>query len=234
MHTSSGFFFATEPPFGADSASPTTYSVSDRIVAFTPAPTPRSPFSVLTTTYTQVHTVFRNRTSHKVRAASARPTIYSVSDNIEAFTPAPTPRSRCSLSHTHKFRFFFRNRTTLWTDSASPTTYSVSDSIVAFTLAPTPRSRCSLLPTHNIHTLTLPTPTLLGESSRSRTLRSFGFKSLARLTRSRASGVTTRPATRLTVFFYPRNSVCVRRLDPSVLTFSLSLYRHQIICHDSL
>ena len=49
MHTSSWVFFANVPPFGAAPASPTTYSVSDIIVAFTRAPTPRSPSSALST-----------------------------------------------------------------------------------------------------------------------------------------------------------------------------------------
>ena len=108
-------------------------------------------------------------------------------------TPAPTPRSRSSLSHARKFMGFFRNRTDLAAASASPTTYSVSDSIVPFIPAPTPRSRCSRSHTHSIHTPTLPTPTFL----------SFTWTQvlwfLARLTWSRASGVTTRPATRITI-----------------------------------
>ena len=94
-------------------------------------------------------------------AASASPTTYSVSDSIVAFTPAPTPRSRCSLSHAHKFMVFFSQTYRPLTASVNPTTYSVSHSIVSFTPAPTPRSRCSLLPTHSIHTPTLPTTTLL-------------------------------------------------------------------------
>ena len=53
-----------------------------------------------------------------------------------------------SLSHTHKFMVFFRNRTSLPAVSANPTTYSVSDTIVAFTPAPTPHSHSSLSHTH--------------------------------------------------------------------------------------
>jgi hypothetical protein len=62
-----------------------------------------------------------------------------------------SPCSRYSLSYTHKFMGFFRNRTALAAASASPTIYSVSDrtdSIVALTPAPTPRSRCSLSHRH--------------------------------------------------------------------------------------
>ena len=87
-------FFRNRTALRAASASPTTYSVSDSIVAFTPAPTPRSRCSL-----SQAHkfmVLFRKRTA--LRASSASPTTYSVSDSIVAFTPAPTPRSRCSLS----------------------------------------------------------------------------------------------------------------------------------------
>ena len=132
-----------------------------------------------------------------LRAASASPTTYSVSDSIVAFTPAPTPRSRCSLLNAHNFMGFCCNLSALRAASANPTTYSVSDNIVAFTPAPTPHSRCLLLPTHIIHIPTLPnlsTPTLL----------TFTYTQvlwfLVRLTRPRASGVTTRLATRLTIF----------------------------------
>ncbi len=64
------------------SVSPTTYSVSDIIVTFTPAPTPHSRFSSSNTH--KFMFFFRNRTS--LRAVSARPTTYSVSDRIVAFT----------------------------------------------------------------------------------------------------------------------------------------------------
>jgi hypothetical protein len=126
---------------------------------------------------------FRNRTT--LATASAIPTTYSVSDSIVAFTPTPTPRSHCSLSHTHKFIGFFHNRTALVAASVNPTTYSVSDNIVAFTLAPTPRSRCSLSHTHSIHTHTLPTSTLLTFTCTQVLLF------LTCLTWSRVSGVTT-------------------------------------------
>ena len=116
---------------------------------------------------------------------------------------APNPRSRCSLSHAHKFMGFFGNRTALAAASASPTTYSVSDSIVAFTPAPTPRSRCSLSHTHSIHTPTLPTSTLLTFTC----TQVLWF--LARLTRPRASGVTTRHAPRLTII-PTRGTQCLR------------------------
>ena len=46
----------------------------------------------------------------------------------------------------------------------------------------------------------------------------------------RPSGVSTRPATRLTIIS-TRVTQCIRRsLDPSVLTFSLTLYRLTSIC----
>jgi len=38
---------------------------------------------------------------HTLPTDSVSPTTYSVSDNIVAFTPAPTPWSRSSLSHEH-------------------------------------------------------------------------------------------------------------------------------------
>ncbi len=63
---------------------------------------------------------FHNRTT--LREGSTSPMTCSVSDGIVAFTPAPNPRSRCSLSHEHKFRVFFRNRTVLWVSSVIPTT----------------------------------------------------------------------------------------------------------------
>ncbi len=120
------------------------------------------------------------------------PTTYSVSDSIVAFTLTPTPRSRYLLSHPHKF-MGFRNRTTLPAASEIPTTYSVSDIIVTFTLTPTPRSHCSLSHTHRIHTPILPTSTIL----------TFTYTQvlwfLACLTRSRVSGVTTRPGPSLTI-----------------------------------
>ena len=135
---------------------------------------------------------FRNPTS--LWSPSESPTTYSVSDIIVPFTPAHTPRSRYALSHAHKFMGFFRNPTDLWAVSTTPTTYSVSDSKVSFTPAPTPRSHCSLLPTYNIHTPTLPTPTLLTFTC----TQVLWF--LPCLTRTRASVVTTRPTTRVTVF----------------------------------
>jgi hypothetical protein len=54
-------------------------------------------------------------------ADSARPIHYSTSDSRIAFTPAPTPCSRSSLSHAHRFMGFFRNRNfALAADSARP------------------------------------------------------------------------------------------------------------------
>ena len=183
------------------SVSPTTYSVSDSIVTFTPAPTPHSRWS-LSDTHKFIGFFF-NRTTHKfigffhnrtsLQTSYVRPTTYSVSDIIVTFTPAPTPHSRWSISYTHKFMGFFFKRTTLQTASVSPTTHSVSDNIVTFKLSSTPHSHWSLSPTHSIHTPTLSTPTLLTFTC-TQVLRF-----LPRLTRSRTSGVTTRPDTRLTV-----------------------------------
>ena len=76
---------------------------------------------------------------------------------------------------------------------------------------------------HSIHTPTLPTPTLLTFTC----TQVLWF--LPCLTRSRASSVTTRPATTTYRFFYPHNPVYERRLDPSVSVFSLSLYRQPFI-----
>ena len=101
---------------------------------------------------------FCNRTV--LRAVSVRPTTYRVSDSLVVFTPVPTPHSRSSLSHPHKFMGFFpNNRTVLRGGSPNLTTYSVSDNTVTFTLEPTPRSSCSIFPTHIIHTPTLPMST---------------------------------------------------------------------------
>ena len=131
----------------------------------------------------------RNRIT--LATASVHFTTYSVSDSIVPFTPA---HSHWHPPHTHDPRYrihtsslvFLHNRTDLTTTSVSPTTYSVSDIIVAFTLAPTPHSRF-------IHTPTHPTSTLLTFTCTQ--VRWF----LSCLTRSRSSGVTTRPATSLTI-----------------------------------
>ena len=119
-------FFRNRTTLRATSVRPTTHSVSDSIVAFTPAPTPRSHWSLSHTH--KFMGFFCNRTS--LRTSSASPTTHSVSDSIVSFTSVPTPRSHWSLSHVHKFMGFFRNRTTLRVASASPTTYSVSDIIL--------------------------------------------------------------------------------------------------------
>ncbi len=73
---------------------PTTYSVSDSIVSFTPAPTPHSHCSISDTH--KFMGFFHNRTT--LRTSSATPTTYSVSDRITTFTLAPT--------HTHSVRYF--------------------------------------------------------------------------------------------------------------------------------
>ncbi len=53
---------------------------------------------------------------------------YSVSDGTVAFTPAPTPCSRSSLSHPHRIMFFFQNRNfALEADSENLMTYIVSE-----------------------------------------------------------------------------------------------------------
>ncbi len=88
------------------------------------------------------------------RAPCVSPLIPSESDTSLEHTHPMTmsshssPCSRYSLSYTHKFMVFFRNRTVLPVTSAIPTTFSVSDNIVAFTPSPTPHSRCSLTHTH--------------------------------------------------------------------------------------
>jgi hypothetical protein len=65
-------------------------------------------------------------------ADSARPIHYSTSDSRIAFTPAPTPCSRSSLSQAHRFIGFFCDRNfALAADSARHIAYSVSDSTVA-------------------------------------------------------------------------------------------------------
>ena len=79
-------FFRNRTALRGPSASPTTCSVSDNIVSFTPVPTPRSLYSLSHTHKFRVF--FRNRTT--LGAASAIPTTCSVSDSIVSFTPAPT------------------------------------------------------------------------------------------------------------------------------------------------
>jgi hypothetical protein len=70
---------------------------------------------------------FRSR-NFAIAAAYASLMTYSVSDSIVAFTPAPTPSSRSSLSHAHRFMVFFHNRNfVLAADSASLMTSSVSE-----------------------------------------------------------------------------------------------------------
>jgi hypothetical protein len=100
-------------------------------------------------------------------------------------------------------------------------TYSVSDSIVVFTPGPTPSSRSSISYVHRIHTQPSPHP----RSSRSHTLRSFGFLCVW----SGLLSPTVWPLLDLPVLCFC-NPVYERSLDPSVLVFSLSLYRHPFIC----
>ena len=77
---------------------------------------------------------------------------YSTSDLIIAFTPAATPCSRSSLSHTHRSMVFFHNETFALAeaDSVRPIDYSVSDSRVEFAPATTPCSRSSLSHEHRL------------------------------------------------------------------------------------
>jgi hypothetical protein len=92
--------------------------------------------------------------------------------------------------------------------------YSVSGSIVSFTPEPTPRARSSLSHTHNIHTPTLPTPTILTFTC----TQVLWF--LPCLPRTRASGVTTRPDTSPTIIsrlFLPSQP------DTHLYVFSLTL-----------
>jgi hypothetical protein len=76
----------------------------------------------------------------------------NVSNRIVTFTSVPTPHSRSSLSHGHKFMGFFHNRISVLTDPVIPTTCSVSNNIVPsdipLTSVPTPRLRSSLSHTH--------------------------------------------------------------------------------------
>jgi hypothetical protein len=105
-------------------------------------------------------------------------------------------------------------------------TPNVSDIMIPVTPTPTPRSDSSLSSTHSIHTPTLPTTTILTFTC----TQVLWF--LVCLTRSRTSGVTTRPVTKLTYYYsYPHNPLYASRLDPSVLAFIFSLiYRHPSIC----
>jgi hypothetical protein len=107
------------------------------------------------------------------------------------------PHAHAPRYRMHTAKRLRKNPTTrdLCTASTTPTIYSVSDSIVSFTPAPTPRSQSSLSHTHNIHTPTLPTPTLLTFTCN----QVNWFLSRPTLTRPRASDVTTRPATSLTI-----------------------------------
>ncbi len=141
--------------------------------------------------------LFRVGTSRK-RNDSESLVIPILSNNIVAFTPTPTPFSLSSISDTHRFMDFFRNRNSLPAASTTPTIYSVVDSIVAFTPTPTPHSRSSLSHTRSIHTPTLPTSTLLTFTC---TQVHWFLSRQTRLTRTRASGLTTRPDTRLTIIW---------------------------------
>ncbi len=102
-----------------------------------------------------------------------------------------------------------------------PSVYDNRDTVSDPTLlSPPPSSRTDV---HIIQNPTLPTPTLLTFTC------SQVFWFLSRLTKSRVSSVTTRPVTSLTIISTcPLNPVCVRSLDPSVLVFSLSLYRYHL------
>ena len=102
-----------------------------------------------------------------------------------------------SLTHDHR-SIGYRNIPQSLTDSVTRLIYlRVYDNRTNSSKpSPSPSSLSySLTHTHNIHTLTLPTPTLLTFTC----TQVLWF--LESLTRSRTSGVTTRPTTRLTVFF---------------------------------
>jgi hypothetical protein len=154
------------------------------------------------------------------------PTISS----IVSFTSAPTTRSRSSLSHTHKFMVFFRNRITVLTSSVSLTTCIFVNRIVSFTLTTTPHSRNQITgltvfvnPTTcrvaNIIVEFTPAPTTpRSRSSLSHTHKFMGFF------RNRIT-VLTVP----TCSSPPSNPVYTRSVDLSFLVFSLSSHRHSCI-----
>ncbi len=108
----------------------------------------------------------------------------------------PSPLSLCySLTHAHRF-IGYHNIPQSLTDSVSRLIYlCVYDSRSSSSKpSPSPSSLCySLTHAHNIHIPTLPTPTLLTFTC----TQVLWF--LSRLTRPRASGVTTRPDTRITI-----------------------------------
>jgi hypothetical protein len=115
-------FFRNRTALAVGTVIPTTYSVSDCIVAFTPAPTPCSRFSL-----SHAHKFmgfFRNRTA--LVSAATRPTTYSVSDNIVSFTLTPSPRSRYSLSHAHIIHTPTLPTSTLLTFTSGPLLITMS------------------------------------------------------------------------------------------------------------
>ena len=61
-----------------------------------------------------------------------------------------------------------------------------------------------------------------------KTERSKKKTEIKKKTREETNPCTTR--VKRSIVFYPHNPVYVSRLDPSVLAFSLSLYRHPSIC----
>jgi hypothetical protein len=106
--------------------------------------------------------------------------------------PAPSPSLCYSLTHAHR-SIGYRNIPQPLDDSVARLIYlRVYDSRDgASEPAPSPSPPSSLTHVHSIQTPTLPTPTLL-------TCTQFLWF-LSRLTRSRVSGVTNRPSTRLTI-----------------------------------
>jgi hypothetical protein len=140
----------------------------------------------LTIVSTQVHGFFHNRNTFT--STSVTPTIYSVSDNILSVTPTPTPSSRSSLSHPHKFMGFFGQPKHPLSPSVTPTIYSVSDIISSFTPAPThPHT-----PPYRIH----------------KTSYTQVLWFLPSMTRSHSSDVTTRPVLDLLLSLPTQPSVC--------------------------
>ena len=121
---------------------------------------------------------------------------------------------------------FFRNRNALSLVSENLTTYSVSDSIVTFTLARwhPPHVHAAH---YYLHTAYTPSPSPHPHLSRSRELRSLGF---FLVWPDLVPPMWPLDPELGLPFFYPWNPVYPRSLDPSVLEFSLSLYRHPIIC----
>ena len=99
-------------PGPRSSVSETLRSISFRFWSFIP-PTPTYMCSLLPLVLSNKNTTSRYGKTWQCRRD--RPIQYSTSDIIISFTSSPTPWSRSSLSHVHRFTCFFHNQTAMVT-----------------------------------------------------------------------------------------------------------------------